>query len=50
MTLCVAAAAAGCTEILTRETPLRDDLRLHRCVVVVHDVVGAQQHIAFAAG
>eukprot|EP01137_Pigoraptor_chileana_P022632 Opistho-2@7097 len=45
----VAAGQAQGVQKLRTPERLAHDLRLHRRVVVVHDVVGAQQHIAGAA-
>jgi hypothetical protein len=44
----VATGQAQGVEKLRTAKGLAHDLRFHRGVVVVHDVVGAQQHIALA--
>jgi hypothetical protein len=44
----LAAVQAQRVQELRAAKRLAHDLRLHRCVVVVHDVVGAQQHVAHA--
>jgi hypothetical protein len=46
----LAAGQAQRVEELRAAKRLAHDLRLHRCVVVVHDVVGAQQHVALPPG